>query len=168
METRTLGATTLLVKMSEMAVVKNTAENPVRLKTTLGSCVGVILSDPATGVHGLAHIMLPKKTRRDDVVGKYADTALPTMLRELERRGCRKENLEAFVVGGACMFESGNGIGDIGKKNVEETMRILDEMGIRVVFDDAGGNAGRTIVFDGTSREVSVKTLKKLCYTKRS
>jgi len=168
METTTLSATTLLVKMAEMTVVKSTEKNPIRLKTTLGSCVGLILSDAKAGVHGLAHIMLPNQTGRDEVVGKYADTAIQALLDELKRKGCRKENVEAFLVGGARMFDSGAGIGDIGKRNVEETTRILGELGIPIVFDDAGGTAGRTIVFDGTTREVSVKTLKKLSYTKRS
>ena len=41
--------------MAEMDVVTDAR----RLKTILGSCVGIILRDPERRVSGLAHIMLP-------------------------------------------------------------------------------------------------------------
>ena len=48
-------ATVVTVKMAEMDVVSDSS----RLKTILGSCVGIILRDPERRVSGLAHVMLP-------------------------------------------------------------------------------------------------------------
>ena len=55
-------AITVTVKMAEMDVVTDGWS----LKTILGSCVGIILSDPDRRVSGLAHIMLPAKQRDDE------------------------------------------------------------------------------------------------------
>ncbi len=76
---------TLLVKMAEYAV---TAESYC-LKTTLGSCVGVVLHDPARRITGLAHIMLPNRLGSDPKIGKFADTAIPRLLQELQALGIR-------------------------------------------------------------------------------
>jgi len=59
--------------------VKSTPERPVALKTTLGSCVGIILADRQNEVYGLAHVMLPEKSPGDQTVGKYADSAVPAL-----------------------------------------------------------------------------------------
>ena len=79
---------TYVVKMAEISVIKNNGGSvPSNLKTTLGSCVGVILTDRKSGVHGLAHIMLPEMLKRDPAVGKYADTAIPALLGEMKKKG---------------------------------------------------------------------------------
>ena len=67
------------VKMAGISV----AENSKLLKTTLGSCVGVILHDAKKNISGLAHIVLPQMIRQDAVLGKYADTAIPTLVSRL-------------------------------------------------------------------------------------
>ena len=155
---------TILVKMAEISVVENTPDSAYKLKTTLGSCVGVILSDGKRGVHGLAHILLPERLGGDRVIGKYADTAIPALLEKMEEKGCRKKDLSAFLVGGACMFEAfdGNGLTNIGDKNVMAATRILQQLRIPVVFQETGGKSGRTITFDGNAGKVFVKTLSKI------
>ena len=147
----------LVVKMAEISVVKNS----MRIKTTLGSCVGIIISDSKSGVSGLAHIMLPEKLRNDKIVGKYADTAIPALLEEMKGHGSRRANLKAYLIGGATMFQfsTEKKITDIGERNIETTKRILKELQIPIVFEETGGNYGRTIIFDNATHEVSIKTL---------
>ena len=159
-----MAAQTVLVKMAEISVVENASGESYTLKTTLGSCVGVILSDEKRGVHGLAHILLPKRLQCDPVIGKYADTAIPALVEEMERRGCRRKDLKAYVVGGACMFESFNvnGYSNVGDKNVAEAKRVLESHSIPVVFEETGGNSGRTVAFDGVEGKVMVRTLAKI------
>lgn len=155
---------TVLVKMAEVSVVENTQEISFKLKTTLGSCVGIILSDAKRGIHGLAHVLLPEKMQGDSVLGKYADTAIPALLGKMEEKGCRRGDIAAYLVGGACMFESFNGSGftNIGDKNVTAARRILESLGIPIVFQETGGCAGRTVTFDGVGRKVHIKTLAKI------
>jgi chemotaxis protein CheD len=154
----------VLVRMAEMQVVKGGRDRPVVLKTTLGSCVGIILADRQNEVFGLAHVMLPEKLSNDQTPGKYADSAVPAMVSLMGRcAGGANGKLEAFLVGGASMFESGGGaMTDIGNRNVQAAHRAVRKLNIPVVFDDTGGDCGRTVLFDCQRAELSVKTLKKL------
>lgn len=152
----------LLIKMAELAVV----ENSKLLKTTLGSCVGVILHEQNRNISGMAHIMLPDRLRRDYAVGKYADTAIPALLSRVLKRGARKEHLRAFVTGGANMFKSScdTKIATVGDKNIQATKRILDDLSIPIVFEETGGDRGRTVLFDNHSGQIQVKTLGEVVW----
>jgi chemotaxis protein CheD len=155
----------VLVRMAEMQVVKGSREHPVVLKTTLGSCVGIILADRQNEVFGLAHVMLPEKLPNDETLGKYADSAVPALVSLMGHRagGGAGGKLEAFLVGGASMFESGGGaMTDIGNRNVQAAHQAVRKLNIPVVFDDTGGSCGRTVIFDCQRAQLSVKTLKKL------
>jgi len=148
---------TVTVKMAEMDVVTDGR----RLKTILGSCVGIILRDPERSVSGLAHIMLPARHRGDTTEGKYADTAIPALLARLLKSGGRQAFLQALLIGGAQMFPLGNvKIASIGDQNVEASRRILQASRIPIVFEDTGGKAGRSVTFDNATGQVSVKTLQ--------
>ena len=152
-------ADTVTVKMAEMDVVTDSR----RLKTILGSCVGIILRDPERCVSGLAHIMLPTRHRDDFTEGKYADTAIPALLARLLKNGGRQASLQALLIGGAQMFPMGNAtLASIGDQNVEASRRILKESRIPIVFEDTGGQAGRAVTFDNATGEVSVKTLQAI------
>jgi chemotaxis protein CheD len=159
-----MSAQTVLVKMAEISVVQDADGKSYTLKTTLGSCVGVILTDVKRGVHGLAHILLPRRLPCDPVIGKYADTAIPALVDEMEKRGCRRKDLKAYVVGGACMFEvfNANGHSNIGDKNVAAVKMVLESSSIPVVFEETGGSSGRAIAFNGIEGKVVVKTLAKI------
>ena len=156
--------TVVLVKMADMSIVDSGTVGKPKLKTTLGSCVGVILSDKESGVHGLAHIMLPKRIKDDPVVGKYADTAIPALMDMMEKKGCNRDRIAAYLVGGACMFNTDNGsrISQIGNHNIKESKKILESMKVRLVFEKTGGNSGMTVIFDGESGKITVRTLKKM------
>lgn len=154
---------TLVVKMAELTAVDCRASKGMKLQTTLGSCVGVVLSDVQKEIRGLAHIMLPEKNGNDQTEGKYADTAIAALVRKMEAMGSRRQDLKAYLFGGACMFQFVNapGIARIGEKNTEVSLRVLKELGIPVVFQDTGGTRGRTVVFDSLSREPTVRVLQQ-------
>ena len=82
------------------------AAAPAKIRTLLGSCVGVILYDRVARLGGLAHIVLPDSRGAADHPGKFADTAIPAMIAEIERKFQVKANgrLVAKLVGGASMF----------------------------------------------------------------
>jgi len=153
----------ITVQMAGINVIQNSGGDMINLKTILGSCVGIILSDKKKGIHGLAHIMLPETIKQDQTSGKYADTAIPLLLKKMESMGSSRNNMQAFVLGGACMFfsENGSGLMKIGDRNIKATRRILNEFKIPIVFEDTGGNHGRTIIFESFTGRVFVKTLDK-------
>ena len=55
----------------------------------LGSCVGIALRDPVTGIGGLAHIMLPDSTQIKDNsnIPKFADTGIEELVKRIVAAG---------------------------------------------------------------------------------
>lgn len=134
-----------MVRMGELATVRGAGG--VLCTIGLGSCVGVALLDRVRRVAGLAHVVLPAADGRADPGGKFADTAVPALLRRVTASGGHRPRLEAVVVGGARMFppRRGGPAVEIGDRNVAAVRQALDEAGIPVVDDDVGGSRGRTL-----------------------
>lgn len=113
----------------------------------LGSCIGLILHDAKRGIGGMAHIMLPESGGKHDRPGKYADTALEILLKELTRKGCSPKTLQAKIVGGAQMFANFSGNLSIGDRNIEAVRACLEKHGIAITDADVGGQKGRTVYY---------------------
>lgn len=147
MATATLILTeTASVGMGQLA----TAHKPARLTAVLGSCVGVALYHPRLGVGALAHVVLPDSNGRPGHAAKFADTAVPAMLRELQKHGVLPGGLFAKIAGGACMFGAGGPL-QIGDANIQAAVRALDRAGVRLVGRHVGGKAGRRVTLDCAS-----------------
>jgi chemotaxis protein CheD len=154
-----MAGATVTVKMAEMDVVTDGRS----LKTILGSCVGIILRDPERRVSGLAHVMLPEKRHDDEATGKYADSAVPALLARVMKSGGRHGSLQAMLIGGAQMFPMGNSsLAAIGDQNVAAARRALKESRIPIVYEEIGGKAGRSVVFDNMTGRVIVRTLQSI------
>ena len=69
----------------------------------LGSCVGIALRDPVTGIGGLAHIMLPDSTQIKDNsnIPKFADTGIEELVKRIVAAGGNRSRLVAKIAGGA-------------------------------------------------------------------
>jgi chemotaxis protein CheD len=133
------------------------------LRTILGSCVGICLYDAEAKVGGLSHIMLPVMKSKTSSEKKYADTAIPLLLEEMKKIGARKDKLIAKIIGGATMFNLSENsmMAEIGRNNIIKVKEILDEMKIRIIAEDTGGDYGRTIDFYMENGEIKVKSLGK-------
>ena len=152
----------IIVKMGEMVVVNGIKESDVILKTTLGSCIGIVLTDKIKNISGLAHIMLPKMVRNDPKIGKYADTAIPAMIAEMKSKGSKIKNIKAHIVGGASMFGKSNSLLNVGEKNYIAAREILERHRIPIIYEDVGGTYGRTLIYYHPSGKIEVKTLDAL------
>lgn len=118
----------------------------------LGSCVGVAIRDSKTKIGGLAHVMLPDSTairNAQQNIAKFADTGIEELVRQMEKLGARRCNMEAKIAGGATMFnfQGSNGVGQIGERNAEASKAKLKELKIPLLAEDTGANYGRTVVF---------------------
>ena len=124
------------------------ASNHEVMRTILGSCIGICIYDKTKKIGGLAHILLPNCVDRTKPE-KYADTAIPLLLEKLGKEGCKKENLSAKITGGASMFKfnSSVSLAQIGERNIEMTIKMLEENHVPIMTADVGGNAGRVIDF---------------------
>lgn len=132
----------------------------------LGSCVGIALRDPVLKIGGLAHIMLPDSTAmrgNNSVIEKFADTGIVELVRQLEKMGANKNRLVAKIAGGATMFQvqSRNEMMKIGERNVEATIKKLNELKIPLLAQDTGANYGRTVTFFPETGEFHIRAVGK-------
>lgn len=141
-----------------------TAKHPAVLTTLgLGSCVGIALYDPVKKISGLAHIMLPSslQARNNSNIAKFADTAIVRLLDEMLKLGASRNSIVAKLAGGAQMFQfaDSSDIMRIGARNVVASKEILNELKIRIVSEDTGGNYGRTIELYSDDGRLLIKTI---------
>lgn len=143
------------IGMGEIGV----AQGAGSLRTFVGSCVGLAIYCQREKLAGLAHIVLPDSKGKGEPAGKYADTAIPEVIRLLEDlAGKRSLRLSAKLVGGAKMFAFQKGI-TIGDQNVAAVERILGDRGIPVLARCCGGEKGRRISLDVGTGAIRVETM---------
>lgn len=122
----------------------------VLITYALGSCVGICLLDSATSIGGLSHIMLPDSTSGSNAAStpmRFADTALPMLIRQMESMGASRSRLKAKIAGGATMFATASDKFNIGERNVEAVKKFLMQNRIPILAEDTGLNYGRTQLF---------------------
>jgi chemotaxis protein CheD len=124
-------------------------KSPKIIKTSLGSCMGVVLYDSINIIGELLHLMLPKRNDRDGKLSKYADTGIPLLVDLMvNQANSNRKTLTAKIFGGAKMFNVNSELFDTGKSNAAETKRILKKMNIRIVTTKIGGTKGYQISLD--------------------
>lgn len=132
--------------------------SPRGLRAILGSCVGVVIYDSALKIAGMAHILLPDSRGSTDHLGRYADTAIPAMMSELNRARANvaRNGLVAKLAGGAKMFDT-QGVMAIGDANHRAVLGQLETLKIPILSDDIGGETGRNVTFDTATGRFYVK-----------
>ena len=150
--TATVNGSVLSVGISEVKAVRA----PERLRTVLGSCVGIAIFDSQSGVGGLAHVMLPESNASTDTPGKFADTGTDLLVQQVLAAGAVRNRLRAKIAGGATMFgpESNTGI---GRKNAEAVINRLAHHNIGLLATDLGGSKGRRMSLDPSTGDVEVQ-----------
>ncbi len=147
------------LKIAEMKI----AVKEDTIKTVVGSCIALCLWDQTALAGGMVHIMMPESNGyKVESKGKYADTAVESLLNEMLNNGCKKENLIAGISGGASMFSNNNGKIDdisIGEKNSQVVKQYLHKFRIPIKSEDIGGNTGRRVVFEPSNGKITIKTL---------
>ena len=152
-----------VIGISDMNVVKG--EDSI-ITYALGSCVGVAMYDSSRKIAGLAHILMPSsKDVRDANINvmKYADTAVPELLRRMERAGSSAFNINVKIAGGAQMFSMGNASTqfNIGDRNIQMVRETLQKLRIKIVAEDVGANYGRTVEIFAATGIYRIKAIAK-------
>src|SRR5262249_19029290 len=86
----------------------------VMLTTVLGSCVAACMRDPAAGVGGMNHFLLPGVLAGEGADLERGVHAMELLINALLQAGARRDRLEAKLFGGARMMKN---LSDIGAKN---------------------------------------------------
>lgn len=148
------------VVMADMKI----ANAPSKLVTLgLGSCIGICAYDSQVKVGGLAHIMLPtsqmatdQKINRD----KFADTAVPKLIDQMEQTGAARGRLVIKIVGGAHMFSVNNdSILNIGARNIVAVEEAFRKLGLEIQAKSVGGNVGKSVTLDLDNGTVKIKAI---------
>jgi len=146
------------VHMGNMEVVKSPGK---LLSLGVGSCIVIIIYDPVKKIGALAHTMLPdsKEGIKSDNLFKYADLAVIEMIRKLESLGCKKQDMEAKLIGGANMFPTiYSETENVGHDNITAVKKILKDEGIKITAEEIGGSIGRSVKLDTETGIVTVET----------
>ncbi len=133
------------------------------LKAFLGSCVGIALIDKKSHIGGLYHILLPEPPAKGAVEEpeKYASTGMPLFLESFLSLGAKKENLEAYVAGGALVGQvSMADIKlDIGGQSAEVAANFLALEEIPVKQMETGGYLSSQISLDTAKLECQIEPI---------
>ena len=131
----------------------------------LGSCVGIAIIDPGTGIGGLVHVMLPDSSEIKNNTNrpKFADTGIEDLVNAVVRMGANRSRLVAKIAGGAQMFAFG-GKSDmirVGERNVLASKKKLAELRIPILAEDTGDSYGRTVIFYPKTGEFYIRSVGK-------
>lgn len=134
------------VGIAEMKVAADSDD--VLVTYSLGSCVGLCMSDPEAGVAGMVHCMLPL-SRIDPAKAAanpfmFTDTGVQGLIQELLTRGAQKRRLVAKVAGGASPLGESLTF-KIGQRNYAVLRKVLWKNNILIAAEDVGGAAPRTM-----------------------
>jgi chemotaxis protein CheD len=115
----------------------------------LGSCIGVSAYDPVSRVGAMAHIVLPQGSDADceRTPSKFANSALPFIVKEMEKQGAIKKRIVIKIAGGAKIISNvpPKSILDIGDRNVTAIKISFAEHHLELKAEDLFGKLGRSM-----------------------
>ena len=140
------------VGMGQIAVASDSGT----LRTLVGSCVSVALFDPRLHLAGLAHILLPESHGTTEEPGRFADTAITELLRQLNKLSRGKQpHWRANIAGGAAMFPGHEEV-TVGTQNIAAVETLLRKNRIPIVAKACGGEQGRRVSIDVATGSMNV------------
>ena len=140
------------VGMGQIAVASDSGT----LRTLVGSCVSVALFDPRLHLAGLAHVLLPESHGTTEEPGRFADTAITELLRQLNKLSRGKQpHWRANIAGGAAMFPGHEEV-TVGTQNITAVETLLRKNRIPIVAKACGGEQGRRVSIDVATGSMNV------------
>ena len=117
-----------------------------QLKTLLGSCVSVILTDPRRTVGTMCHIVHVGRPNAANARNTaYGEVAMQDMFDRLVGVAIPPQRCHAYVYGGGNMFPQMFSTTHVGANNARWVMNFLHHHGIVVVGESLEGNGYRKV-----------------------
>ena len=136
------------------------SNEPSSITTILGSCVAVCMWDDVYGFGGATHYLLPHRVSSGRGSVRFGHFAIDQLIGRLLAMGGIRSNLKAKIFGGSCIFAGFKKLEEqLGTKNVEVALRILENERIPIVTHDVGGPQGRKLIFNTDSGDAWIKLL---------
>ena len=134
---------------------------PFIVYTVLGSCISACIRDPAIGVGGMNHFMLPEpKEGGSDLWGestRYGSYAMESLINEILKRGGVKSRFEVKLFGAGKIYE---GKMNVGEWNAKWVLQFLQSEGLTPVKTDLGDVFPRKVYYFTESGRVLMKKIQ--------
>ena len=146
-------------------VVSDRSEDVITT-VALGSCIAVCLWEPKARVAGMLHFMLPDATLNEERARErpavFANTGIPLLFHAAYELGAEKKRCAVRLVGGAEIAAggegNGNGVFNVGRRNVLAARAVLWRNGIMTGAELVGGTVARTIAMTVGDGRIIVRT----------
>jgi len=148
----------------EVGDMKVGGREDLLLTLALGSCLGLMVYDPAVQVGGILHAMLPlsrinpEKAQSNPFM--FVDTGVPALFKALYDLGGHKTRM--IVKAAGC----GNPLGEnemfkIGERNYTVLKKLLWKNNILLESEDVGGSASRTVYLELSTGQTIISSKGK-------
>ena len=149
---------TLVVGVADMVASNDPGAEVVTY--SLGSCLGIVIYEPVKKVGGLLHVMLPN-SKIDPVKAvrapfMFVDTGLPRLFHTVYNLGADRGKLIIKAAGGAQFLDPG-GVFNIGERNQNALIQLLEQNGFRLQARDLGGVSSRTVRLDMGTGKITIQ-----------
>jgi len=131
------------------------------LTTILGSCISACIRDPAIGVGGMNHFLLPgdgKEAGEASDAARYGVCAMENLINGIIKAGGRKERLEVKVFGGGNVLQNSARIGSMNARFIRE---FLHNEGLHIDSEDLEGECPRSVHYYPVSGKVMLRQLRR-------
>lgn len=149
----------IIVGVSDMRVSNDPHSDIITY--SLGSCIGLVVFDPAVKTGGILHYMLPEstldRTKAERNPFMFADSGIPLLFKETYKYNAVKRRMRVLVFGGSQILDQ-KGFFNIGKRNYMALKKILFKNNVLINHEEVGGNVNRTVRLEIGTGDVFVKT----------
>lgn len=150
-----------IVAVGDMKVGK---DGDILVTHALGSCLGLIVYDPAVKVGGLLHAMLPlskiNPQKAESNPYMFVDKGVPLLFKAVYQLGGQKQRL--IVKAAGCGSPLGkNAMFKIGERNYTVLKKLLWKNNILLDAEDIGGTDSRTVHVDLSTGRTIIRIKEK-------
>lgn len=135
--------------------------NGAIVRTLLGSCVALTLWHPHRHMGGMCHYLLPCRSRPGAAAldGRFAEEAVVLLVNSMARTGTKPGEYLVDLYGGADTMpdQVHTHKFNIGERNIEKALELVDHYGFQLQTVDVGGNDPRNVTLDMKTGQVELK-----------
>jgi chemotaxis receptor (MCP) glutamine deamidase CheD len=135
------------------------SDEPLVIKTLLGSCIAVCLWDPEGAIGGMNHFMLPHGAAGSAGASRFGVHAMDCLIGAMMKLGGDRRRFVAKVFGGADVLDVAEAENSVSQQNITFARAFLGAEGVPLVSEDVGGHHARLVNFHVTSGRAFVRRL---------
>ncbi len=124
------------------------SKDEIIASSPLGSCVAVVAYDTKNKIGGMAHVMLPGKSLKENRhdKNKYVSDGINNLLSKLYESGAQNSNIEICLIGGANVLRKEDDF--IAEALVISVVKTIGEKKLKIRASSLGGFERRSVRLD--------------------